>query len=660
MALPSNVSTGTVTGQFIVAVVDGADTDYEPDTYPVQGTVTFTPSVPYLPNPTASEPVTILADNITGILDGNGFLCSPDPDSPKLAGRRGVKLIATDDPDLSVTGWTWKVTYNFLPVDKRVLPKIPDHSILVPSGGTVDLTSAVKVPSSTGVGLDQVTVIRAEALQAAADADTSADLAGTRATEAAGFATAAAGSAVAAAGSATQASAVAATVAGNAVAAALPIQVPPIVSAFLASDAAPATAAANAVGSALAAQDILRGSDVRAARTVMDATVYALPLTDKDGYVAGGVQADGRFNFERTPKVKGQADVTMRPLNVTGWAIPFTDPDGYVAGGIRPDGTAEFTKMKLPASAALQAANEAAGYTRSSRSRIASIGDSLTAGYFGGVGGITADAYPAKLQALVPVGVTVFNLGVSGYTVDEEAVRIGALPLPLTVTGGSIPTTGPVTVATTAVIGWRPSGTARNIPGSLAGVPGTLNRTNSDTSFTFTRTTDGSAVTVAGAPLFVPDYAGHDGDTAIILLGRNDVTYSVKGADASVADHVAKGIARIVNWLTPSIKQVLIVSNTTTTAETSGTAGYATVADINTRLAAAYPSRFLNLRSYLVTRAIIDLGITPTTADNAAIAGDTLPPSIMDGGTDNTHWSKATAVLVAAQINNYLTTRGWV
>jgi len=437
-------------------------------------------------------------------------------------------------------------------------------------------------------------------------------------------------------------------------------QVPPLVASAIASDPAPATAAAAAVGDALTAQDILRGQDVRAARTVMDSTTYALPTTDKDGYVAGGVLTDGRWNFERTPKVKGQTDVTMRPLNVTGWAIPFADQDGYVAGGIRPDGTAEFVKLKLAATVALQMANEAAGYTRSSRVKVAAIGDSLTAGYYGGVGGVTADAYPAKLQAIVPAGVTVYNIGNSGYTVDEEAVRVGALPLPLTVTGGSIPATGPVTVTTTAVIGWRGTGTSRNIPGTLAGVAGILNRTDSDTSFTFTRNVDGTAVTVTGAPLFVPDYAGHGGDTAVILLGRNDVTYAVKGADTSVAEHVAKGIDRIVNWLTPSIKQVLIVSTTTTTSETSGTAGYATVADINARLAAAYPSRYLNLRSYLVNQAIIDLGITPTTADTTAMAGDTLPPSIMDGGTDNTHWSKATATLVAAQINNYLTTRGWV
>lgn len=432
-----------------------------------------------------------------------------------------------------------------------------------------------------------------------------------------------------------------------------------LIAGILATDSGPATAATAAVGNALAASDILKGNDARASRSIIS-TTYALPFTDATGFVAGGILSDGRWNYEKSPSVKGQTDVTLRPINTTGWAIPFADKDGYVAGGIKNDGTAEFAKLNLTPANLLKLANETIGYSKSSRTKIAAIGDSLTNGYFNNTANQTADAYPARLQALLPAGVTVFNLGTSGFTVDEEAVRIGAIPVPLTVTSGSIPASGPVDVTTTAVIGFRPSGTTRTFLGSLAGVPGTLTRTASDTVFTFTRTTAGTATAVTAGTLFVPDFAGHAGDTAIILLGRNNVSYSVQGTDASIGEHVAKGIARIVAWLTAQIKQVLIVSATTTTSETSGTAGYATIADVNARLAAAYPSRFLDLRTYLAHQAIYDLGLTPTSADLATMAADTLPASIMDNGTDNTHWSKATAGLVAAQINNYLTTRGWV
>lgn len=166
MSLPANVNTGLVTGRFIVGVADGPDADAEPDAIPAQGTVTFTASVPYLPNPTATPaPVTILKAPIVGVLDGDGHLCVPDPADPLKAGARGVRLVATDDPDLSVQGWTWAVTYNFATVN-GARPQIASHAMALPSGAAIDLTTVVRVPSSTGIGIEQ-----AEALAAAAQAD---------------------------------------------------------------------------------------------------------------------------------------------------------------------------------------------------------------------------------------------------------------------------------------------------------------------------------------------------------------------------------------------------------------------------------------------------------------------------------------------------------
>lgn len=163
MALPTNVDTGRVEGRFIVGVVDGPDQDLDPDGIPAQGSVTFTASVPYLPDPFASPaPVTILKAPIVGVLDSDGYLCTPDPADPTKPGYRGLRLIATDDPDLSVQGWTWTVTYNFQRVAGVAL-SIASHSMALPSGSTVDLTTVVKVPSSNGIGIEQ-----AEALAAAA------------------------------------------------------------------------------------------------------------------------------------------------------------------------------------------------------------------------------------------------------------------------------------------------------------------------------------------------------------------------------------------------------------------------------------------------------------------------------------------------------------
>lgn len=161
--LPSNVSTGRVTGRFIVGVQDGPDPDDEPDFIAAVGTIDFTASVPYLPNPTdPAGPVTLLKTTIRGVLDDAGNLCTINPDG--TPGVLGLRLVATDDPDLLVQNWTWNVTYRFQPVNGTT-PAIPSHGLAVLSGSVVDLTVAVKVPSSPGYGLPQseAAVLRAEA-----------------------------------------------------------------------------------------------------------------------------------------------------------------------------------------------------------------------------------------------------------------------------------------------------------------------------------------------------------------------------------------------------------------------------------------------------------------------------------------------------------------
>lgn len=177
MYLPTNVSTGKVAGRFIVGVADGPDPDDEPDALPARGKITFTSSVPYLPSPTAApSPATVLKVPIIAVLDDEGFLCTPDPADPSKAGQRGIRLIATDDPDLSVQGWTWTVTYAFEAVN-GVRPSIQSHAMALPAGAVVDLTSVVKVPSSTGIGTEQAEALVSAAQAAAAEASLAASLA---------------------------------------------------------------------------------------------------------------------------------------------------------------------------------------------------------------------------------------------------------------------------------------------------------------------------------------------------------------------------------------------------------------------------------------------------------------------------------------------------
>ena len=174
---PAELSTGMVHGRFIVAVIDGEDEGQEPDVVPAQGKVAFKASVGYIPVPVATGgPVTVMKGPITGVLDGEGYLSTPHPTTGEPM-YRGVKLLATDDPDMAVTDWTWAADYRFESVNGVTL-QIPAHSFALPSGTVVDLTTMVKVPSSPGYGLPQAeaAALRAEAAaQVALDVKAMAD-----------------------------------------------------------------------------------------------------------------------------------------------------------------------------------------------------------------------------------------------------------------------------------------------------------------------------------------------------------------------------------------------------------------------------------------------------------------------------------------------------
>lgn len=148
--IPTNISYGTVVGQYIAAVGDTTDTGREPDAIPLQGYITFTPQVSYVKNITANpNPVTIAKTPVIGVLDSEGYLCNQtiDPDTGFF--QRGVPLVATDDPEMNPSNWTWKVAYTFS-LDGRPITSPTSHSISIPSGEVVDLTTVSPVASSTG------------------------------------------------------------------------------------------------------------------------------------------------------------------------------------------------------------------------------------------------------------------------------------------------------------------------------------------------------------------------------------------------------------------------------------------------------------------------------------------------------------------------------
>lgn len=172
MTIPSNLSSGRITARYGLGFVDGPDPDDEPDLIPAAGSVRFTPSIPHLVNLTAKPaPLVVILAEVVGILDSEGYLCTPDPADPSKAGTRGIRLFATDDPDSGVTGWTWTALPRLTTPTGTVLPSAaPTKTFPLPSGITMDLAAITSVPSSTGAGVDNSLALVAAAQAAAAEA----------------------------------------------------------------------------------------------------------------------------------------------------------------------------------------------------------------------------------------------------------------------------------------------------------------------------------------------------------------------------------------------------------------------------------------------------------------------------------------------------------
>jgi hypothetical protein len=182
---PPNVSYGRVVWQALSDVTDGPDSGTRPDFIAPSGEVTFVASTVVERNPSASpNPVSILRDPIAGVLDDEGYLCTPGEDG--LPAYRGVDLIATDDPDLNPTDWVYNVSYKVKGKNGRQIA-LASHQIYVPTDAVVDLTTVGPVDNATAIGIPQAEALAAQAAAAAEDASVAASqaLAAAEAAEAA-------------------------------------------------------------------------------------------------------------------------------------------------------------------------------------------------------------------------------------------------------------------------------------------------------------------------------------------------------------------------------------------------------------------------------------------------------------------------------------------
>lgn len=133
-ALPADIPTGLVVGQFYFINEDNVDVDTDPDLIVVTGSVVFTPSITVVRMPSKASTIILLPHKAR--FDGQGNLV---PDSGTGI---GVELVATDSALLNNgTPFTWKVDFNLKDAVTGYTVAIPSLTLAVPTGATIDLST---------------------------------------------------------------------------------------------------------------------------------------------------------------------------------------------------------------------------------------------------------------------------------------------------------------------------------------------------------------------------------------------------------------------------------------------------------------------------------------------------------------------------------------
>ena len=141
---PNNLKYGKVVGRLVRAIGDtNVDADILPDIVPiVNARVIFTASITHAKNRSSTPPVTIFFDPIEVSTDNEGYLVNTD-------GTREVMLIASDDPNLDPTNFTYHVKVlgdGIAPLSWSML--IYENGL--DNSGANDLSIAVPVPDQPG------------------------------------------------------------------------------------------------------------------------------------------------------------------------------------------------------------------------------------------------------------------------------------------------------------------------------------------------------------------------------------------------------------------------------------------------------------------------------------------------------------------------------
>lgn len=143
MAEWPTVGSATVSWRVASVYSDGVDVDLVPDIIPEENTlVTLKPSIKdFIAYGFGENAVTLRPQAVTGIIDADGYLMKPSIADELIAGTNPVIIMATNDPNASITGWWWTAY-----VEIRGRKYTVDFAANV--GETVNISDFIKAPPS--------------------------------------------------------------------------------------------------------------------------------------------------------------------------------------------------------------------------------------------------------------------------------------------------------------------------------------------------------------------------------------------------------------------------------------------------------------------------------------------------------------------------------
>jgi hypothetical protein len=280
--------------------------------------------------------------------------------------------------------------------------------------------------------------------------------------------------------------------------------------------------------------------------------------------------------------------------------------------------------------------------------------------------------YTAALAALRPTQ-TLTAQGVSGQITTDMAYRINALPVTLSVTGGSIPASGGVVVTGISTTLFRRTSGSAAVRATIAGIPGVLSWSAS--ASTFTRTAAGSIVTASGTQTATVTSGFVDGsidpsaqlDLSVILAGTVILWPAYNDPRLPVSPSTTQAnIAAMVSTLTPIVKRLIVVGDAlgsgilTAARFPAGAAPAATDTEskawadsylsLNAWMATTYPDAYFDMQGSLIAAGY------SSTVNLVGVDYSIINSTVF---TDGIHPGGSGISIIANIINSIITSRGW-